>query len=73
LCVIVYRSTKINILPFVVSFFLVLAQFKTILNNKKMNYKTMLWTAGAVLLALFVAGMIDRNMAKKGKSKVFGA
>jgi len=38
-----------------------------------MNYKTMLWTAGAVLLALFVAGMIDRNMSKKGKSKVFGA
>lgn len=38
-----------------------------------MNYKTMLWTALAVLLALFVAGMIDRNMVKKGKSKLFGA
>lgn len=38
-----------------------------------MNWKTTMYTAVAVLIALFVAGMIDRTMAKKGKSKIFGA
>ena len=38
-----------------------------------MNVKSFIVTVAAVLVALFIAGALDRGRVKGGKDKIFGA